>query len=286
MEAAPSEHVGRVADAFEEVGDEAGLADAGGSEQGEEPAGAVGDSVLVVAPETLAFALAPDERRLEVARKRSGIGKNLEQAEGFDRLRLPLQDKRLDGFHSNGVANENARLGADQRFAWRRSLLESRGDVDGVTGDERLGLAADDHFSRIHADACVEAVRGDRGAHLRGGSDGTKSIVLVRHGDPEDRHHRVADELLDRPTVTLDDRSQVLEVAAHARTERLRIRRFAERGRADEIAEENGDDLALLARRFGDGERGSARTAETRVVRVLPPAAGACRHARSLRVPH
>ncbi len=69
-EAAAAQDVGRVADALEEVGDEARLADAGRAEQREEPARAVGDGVLVVAPEPLALALASDERRLGVTRER------------------------------------------------------------------------------------------------------------------------------------------------------------------------------------------------------------------------
>jgi hypothetical protein len=69
----------------------------------------------------------------------------------------------------------------------------------------------------------------------------------VRDRDPEDRHDRIADELLDRPLVPLDDRPEILEVAAHARPQRLGIGRFAEGRGADEIAEENRDDLALLA---------------------------------------
>ena len=70
-EAAAAEDVGRVADALEEVGDEARLADAGGAEEREEPARAIGDGVLVVAPEALPLALASDERRLRVAGERT-----------------------------------------------------------------------------------------------------------------------------------------------------------------------------------------------------------------------
>ncbi len=61
-QAAAAEDVGRVADALEEVGDEARLADPGRPEEREEPARAVGDGVLVVAPEPLPLALASDER--------------------------------------------------------------------------------------------------------------------------------------------------------------------------------------------------------------------------------
>jgi hypothetical protein len=69
----------------------------------------------------------------------------------------------------------------------------------------------------------------------------------VGRGDPEDRHHRVPDELLDAAAVTLENRPQIFEVPPHPRAQGLGIGRLAERGRADEVAEENGDDLALLA---------------------------------------
>ena len=70
VEAPPAEDVARAADPREEVGDEAGLADTRGPEQGEEPARALGDRVLEVAPETFALALAADQRRVESPRDR------------------------------------------------------------------------------------------------------------------------------------------------------------------------------------------------------------------------
>ena len=70
-EAAAAEDVRRVAYPLEEVRDEARLADPGRAEEREEPARAVRDSVLVVAPEPLPLSLASDERCLEVARERT-----------------------------------------------------------------------------------------------------------------------------------------------------------------------------------------------------------------------
>ena len=116
-----------------------------------------------------------------------------------------------------------------------------------------------------------------------GRAHGAQRVVLVRDGDPEDRHHRVADELLHRAAVTLEDDAQILEVAAHACAQRLGVRRLAERGRADEVAEEHGDDLALLARGLSrSGQLGSARAAEARVAPVLAPAVRASRHGRGV----
>ena len=121
-------------------------------------------------------------------------------------------------------------------------------------------------------------MRGDRRAHLERGANGAQRVVLVRDGDPEDGHHRVADELLDGAAVTLEDRAKILEVAPHPCAQRLGIRRLAERRRTDEVAEEDGDDLALLARGLGRHERRPTCAAEARVVRVLTPAVRASRH--------
>ena len=102
------------------------------------------------------------------------------------------------------------------------------------------------------ADARLEPVLRDRCLHLGRGSNRTERVVLVRDGDPEHRHDRVADELLDGAAVTLEDDAKILEVAPHPCAQRLGIGRLAERGRADEVAEEDRDDLALLARRLRD----------------------------------
>ena len=90
-EAAAAQDVGLVAYALEEVGDEARLADPGRAEEREELARAVGDRVLVVAPEPLALALAADERCLGVARERSRVAEHVEEPVRLDGLGLPLQ---------------------------------------------------------------------------------------------------------------------------------------------------------------------------------------------------
>ena len=118
--------------------------------------------------------------------------------------------------------------------------------------------------------------------HLPRRAHRAQRVVLVRNGDAKDRHHRVADELLDRAAVPLEDRAEVCEVAAHARAKRLGVGGLAERGRSDEVAEEHGDDLARLALRRGDGQLGAARAAEPCVVRIVATTARARRHARSL----
>src|SRR5262249_30980261 len=98
------------------------------------------------------------------------------------------------------------------------------------------------------------------------------------HGrHPEHSHDGVADELLEGAAVALDRDAGDIEVGVHHVAERLRIEPLAERGRAGDVAEEDGDDLALLAGARRGYERGAARVAEARALRVPGPAARADR---------
>ena len=108
-EAAAAEDVRRVAYPLEEVGDEPRLADPGRAEEREEPARAVRDRVLVVAPEPLALSLASDERCLGVTRERTAASVSTSRSRnastGSD---FPLSVERLDRFDADGVADERS----------------------------------------------------------------------------------------------------------------------------------------------------------------------------------
>ena len=77
-EAPSAQDVGLVADALQEVRNEPRLPDAGWPEEREETARAVGNGILVVAPETLALPLSADERRLQTAGEGLGSVEHLE----------------------------------------------------------------------------------------------------------------------------------------------------------------------------------------------------------------
>jgi hypothetical protein len=214
-----------------------------------------------------------------VTRNGLRVAEDLEQAERVDRLGLPLEHERLDGLDAYRVADEEAGLGADEHLAWLGGLLEPCSHVDRIARHESLALAADHDLAGVDADARLQPVLGDRGAHLRGGARRAQRIVLVRDGDPEHRHHRVADELLDPAAVALDDRAQVVEVALHSRAQRLWVCRLAECRRAHEIGEHHSHDLPYLEGGLGRSECRSAEAAKARVGGVLTTAARAPRHA-------
>jgi hypothetical protein len=69
----------------------------------------------------------------------------------------------------------------------------------------------------------------------------------VRDRRAEDGHDRVADELLERPSVALELRAHQLELWPDRRPDVFRVTAVAETGRVDQIGEEHRHDLALLA---------------------------------------
>ncbi len=106
----------------------------------------------------------------------------------------------------------------------------------------------------------------------------------MRRRRPEERHHRVADELLDGSAEPLELGAEVRVIRREQRVDVLRIETLGPRGEANEIGEEHRHDLALLTRgRGGLLERRATRVAEPRAGRVLLAAFGTDDHAPSVR---
>ena len=100
--------------------------------------------------------------------------------------------------------------------------LHARGGVDEVAGDHALALGADRDrgLAGEHAGAGAElrgadlvAERRDGGDEVERGAHGALGVVLGRRRRAPDGHHRVADELLDRAAVELDQPPARVEVA-------------------------------------------------------------------------
>ena len=91
--------------------------------------------------------------------------------------------------------------------------LDARGGVDEVARDHPLALGAerDRRLAGQHAGAGAQVgapsswPSADRGDQVERGADRALGVVLLRDRRAPDGHHRVADELLDRAAVALDD---------------------------------------------------------------------------------
>ena len=82
-------------------------------------------------------------------------------------------------------------------------------------------------------------------ADRQGGADRTLRIVLARDRRPEQRHHRVADELLHGATAALKLGLQQLLIGPEHRIDVLWVERLGASGEADQIGEQDRDDLSF-----------------------------------------
>ncbi len=198
--------------------------------------------------------------------------------EGGEWLGLALGGERLDRIRDHGVADEAVGRLAKQRRAWLRALLQAGGYIDGVAGCKRVAFAGDD-LARVDADPALDPdapvslellVQLDEGrAHVGGRTHGAQRVVLVHDRDAEHRHHRVADELLDRAAVALDGLAHRLEVPGHNAASRLGVEALAHRRRAGHVAEQHRHRLAYLARWGSFGELGAAGSAEAKALGIV-----------------
>ena len=162
------------------------------------------------------------------------------------------------------MRDELRRLNEEFHTSWGVTLVARTGLYTGevIAGDPARGE------SFVVGDSVNTASRLENAA---------QSVVLVYGRDAEDRHHRVADELLNRTAVALDHILRDLEVPRHHSPETLGVELLAQLRRAGDVAEEDGDDLSRLARRPG-GQQRPAGVAEPGLLPVLHAAAWASRH--------
>ena len=161
---------------------------------------------------------APDQRRPQPARR---FSRHREQPIRRDRLALALELERSELLDGDRVARQQPRLPTEQDLPRPGRLLEPRRDIDRVAAHERLGALND--LAGVDADPRLDPQLRQRLPHLDRCPQRPQRVVFVQHRHPEHRHDRVADELLHRPSMPLDDRAHSLEIARHHAPHRLRI---------------------------------------------------------------
>ena len=153
---------------------------------------------------------------------------------------------------------------ADRDGHRRRRGLQAGGDVDCVAGEEalaarRIHVETHESLAGVDADADLRPLPADARQRVdlvdqaEAGADGALGVVLVERGNTEDRHHSVTDVLLHDPAVGLDGLAGDGVVAAKEGVDNLSVVALGECGEADQVAEQRGDDAALLERRGGSG---------------------------------
>ena len=170
---------------------------------------------------------------------------------------------------------------ADEDHPGLGGRLHARRGVDEIAGDHALSFRADRHCGFAGEDTgtgaklrCADLVaeRGHGSDQVECRADGALRVVLGRGRRAPHRHHRVADELLDRAAVELDQAPARVEVAGEELARVLGVALLGGCREADEVGEEDGDEAAL-GRRFRDRRsRGSlCRTRDGRPALVAEP---------------
>ena len=283
-------------DVSEELAGKSRLAGARLSDDGHEPARALGTDRFERGHERLELRAATDERRNRTPRRLAGGG-HPEQPEGGQRLGLSLHPDRLQRLHRHRSADKPRRRLAEQHLTRLCRLLKTRRDVDRVAehhriaADEPLTLGGTrDHLTRVHTHPHGDAHAvpllefdiqvGDPLLDLERGPASPERVVLVHHRNPEHSDDCVTDELLHRAPVPLEGDPDGVEVRAHQVEHDLRVNALTHRRRPRQIAEDRRDKLTALD--SPDTERDAARTAEPLAVGILRTARTAPRHGDSL----
>ena len=261
----------------DQLGNQPRLADARLSADEHEPGVPLPRDALELRLEHRKLLLASDEVGCGVRQPGRTLDRT-EQAPRRQRSALAACGGRRHGARPHRARDEPVGQLAQQDAADGRGLLEASRGVDRVPGGERLtarGITRDD-LAGVHADphgqvhpeldTKICAQLGDAGSQVERSPNRPESIVFVGRREAEDAHHRVSDVLLHLPAVSPQGARRSLEVARLDVPQHFRIEALPERGRTDEIAEDDRDQRPPLTRRRL-AERESAAGAEARVVR-------------------
>ena len=197
-----------------------------------------------------------------------------------NRIGLPLGVDRLDLAVVDRLPGRSIRRLVDEHAVDGSGGLQTSSSVDDIARRNGLTLLGsrsqpDERLSGRDPDPELDSFLSRVPADRKGGSHGTFGIILVRHRRSEQRHDRVADELLDRAAVALELGAQPFVVGPQDLLDVFRVELLRPRREADEVGEKDRDNLALSTR-FGHalslgrlevrGEPGAARVAVHRGV--------------------
>jgi hypothetical protein len=188
---------------------EAGLADAGRSENRHQVGRPGRDDLLERRAQARDLLLAPDQRSVEPAPDRWRICVEVEQEE--------VAALNLGGL--SAVPDEPPGGAVHPDLPARGGSGEPLGRTDGLT--DHRGCAGGDHLAGAHPAARVE-VRGPRD-ELHRGAQRPLRVVLVRDGGAEDRQHGVVAQLRHDATVRHAHHARRVVVALQDRAQRLGI---------------------------------------------------------------
>ena len=259
----PFEEPDAIAEAPARLAHEARLADARLAHDRDDRAAALGDRLAGLA-EDGELGAPPHERHDRTHLRRPACARDPRHAQWvLDTADLDLSER----FEIDAELHLPLGLGTDHDAAVRRHVLQARGDVgrvaEGVVAVGAVLLVRQHDRPRVQGDAHREldpvaapqilAVGGDRGLDRQRGAHGALGVVLVPDGGPEDREQAIPQQLRHRPVeaphLRPDQRHDLVEQELGA----LGAEPLADRGRADDVREQDRDDaLGAGARNHSD----------------------------------
>jgi hypothetical protein len=270
----PGDELRPIVEGASELSDEAALPNAGLANDRDELNRALALGTEERLMEEVALELAPDERCLGRRLRLADATSCLDRAPRCDRLGLPLRGYRFEPLVRDRTVGRAHRRLVHGNPADRGCTLETSRGVHDITRHQplaTLGPRSESHdcLAGGHrgANCDIEPARAkvvDRLQDAKCRPYSPLGVVLVSCGSAEDRHHRVADELLDGAAEALNVGLHPLVVGAQRRAHVFRIRSVGAAGESHEVDEEYGHDLALFGGRRLSVERMPAREAEAR----------------------
>ena len=260
-----------VRQAVAELEQEPGLADAGFPDDPDGLSPALhdgGEEVL----QGLELSIAADEvaepaRPVTLERRASRA--HAEEAEHDDRLGAAPHGDGSHALAADVALDEPPRRLADQDGARLGGLLEAGRQVRrvadrGVVHPQVVADRAHDHEAGVkphaHGERDILARRdgnwplAERARDTERRERSPPRVILMGQRGPEERHEPVAEELVDGALVAVDLGEGGLEELVDEDVHALRPQPFRQRGRADQVAEEHGDWLALAFQHAARGE--------------------------------
>ncbi len=169
--------------------------------------------------------------------------------------------ERVDRLGQDLLGGERGGRVADQDSTRLGQCLQPRGHVDdvahrGVLG--RSGHVPDDDFAGVDTDTQLQRAieigllgheAGKRLVHLHRCTNGPVGIVLVGDRSAEEGENPVAEHLVDATAERGDVGDQPLEAGIDQAFHTLGIEMLGQRGVADQVGEDDGDDSTFLGNR-------------------------------------
>jgi hypothetical protein len=207
---------------------------------------------------------------------------------------LPLGVGRRQRLVFDRIARRPIRSFADNDTVDRRGGLQASRGVDDVARrdglpERRICVESDERFTRVDADPDMEIevripfVRArQRLSNRERCANGALRIVFVRGRCAEDRHHGIAGELLDRAVALLELLAHERVVGSQHRSHIFNVHPLGPARKADEIREQDRNDLPFLETTSAFHEPGATACAEVSIHRVRMVAVAANPHRSTL----